>query len=293
MKIAITGGTGLLGRYFTDLLIKKTSHIPIILSRKKKEGSNSVFLRSTDYSITSLCEVLSDIDAVVHLAAVRGNSNLIDDYKENFSLTQNLLEAIVAKKIKNVVYASSISVYSQTEFLPWSESQLPQPSSSYGISKLTCEYISNLYAKNHNLIYKNLRLAHLFGSKEENVYMINKFMKQAFHKKPLVLYSNQKAKREFLYAKDAAEAILCALNAKNLTGTYNIGSGKAYTNYEVAIAVNTAFNNNGNLIIKNIEEKAIKPSYMNNDKAKNQLQFEASYSLLDGLIEIYKEMNHV
>lgn len=163
----------------------------------------------------------------------------------------------------------------------------------YGISKLNGELIGDLYFKKHNMNIKSLRFAHLFACNEKNDYMINKFMRQAFNKEKLVLFSKQKAKREFLYAKDAAKALLHSIEARDVFGTFNIGSGEALTNQEVAENINIAFNNHGNLIIEEKIENIIESSYMNNIKASEKLGFKASYSFSEAMQEIYEEMSNV
>ena len=72
MKIAITGGTGFLGKYVVES-IKKENHIPVVFSRRVVDNlENDLEYRMTDYSKTDLIKNLFGIDAVVHLAAKRG-----------------------------------------------------------------------------------------------------------------------------------------------------------------------------------------------------------------------------
>ena len=112
----------------------------------------------------------------------------------------------------------------------------------YGVSKFSCELIGNIYNKKYNMNIKNLRLAHLYGFNEKNNYMINKFMRQAFNNQPLKLNSLG-VKREFLYAKDAASAIVMAISKSDIFGTYNVGSEESLNNYEVANSINNIFEN--------------------------------------------------
>ncbi|MGG3383615.1 MULTISPECIES: NAD-dependent epimerase/dehydratase family protein [Heyndrickxia] len=295
MKIAITGGTGFLGRYLVDKLLKY-KHEPVILTRKVIIDGN-VEYRFTDYSITDLIDNLSDIDAVVHLAAKRGSQGRISEFHDNEVLTQNLYEACLKNEIRNIIYASSISVYSDETLLPWTEEHPPMPKLMYGVSKMACEYIGNIYSQRYELDIKNLRFAHIYGFNEKNNYMINKFFRQAFNKKTLVLDSKSISKREFLYAKDAAKAILCALNTSEASGNYNIGSGESLTNLEVAEKINLAFKNEGNLLIKDPSaSENIESSYMKSSKALDVLNFKADYSFFSSLQEIYdlmKELDHV
>src|SRR5690625_2168161 len=128
MKVAITGGTGFLGKYVIDT-ISNQNYTPIVLSRDASFDNKEYLsdIRTTDYSKADLLEKLSDIDAVMHLAAKRGSQERISEFHDNQILTQNLYETCLQLKIKNIVYASTISVYSGESSLPWIEDLLPNP----------------------------------------------------------------------------------------------------------------------------------------------------------------------
>lgn len=297
MKVAILGGTGFLGRYVIES-IKKENNTPIILTRRELTNINGgCEYRVTDYSKENLIDKLSDIDAIVHLAAKRGSQGLISEFHDNEILTQDLYDACCELNIKNIVYASSISVYSDESFLPWTERHLPQPKLMYGVSKLACEYIGNIYTSKRDLCIKNLRFAHLYGFNEKNNYMINRFFRQAFNNEQLILDTKSVSKREFLYTKDAAKAISCALRQGHISGTFNIGSEEAFTNYEVAEIINNIFENKDNLLVRKPEEKElIRPSYMSSSKAKEELDFISDYTFVEAIEEIYtlmKELDYV
>lgn len=290
MKIAITGGTGFLGNYVIEY-IKKSNNIPVILSRGTNRSINGCEFRITDYSIPDLVEKLFDVDAIVHLAATRGSQGKISEFHDNEIMTQNLYEACFERNIRNIVFASTISVYSNESTLPWSEIQLTSPELMYGVSKLACENIGNIYSEKKGLFIKNLRFAHLYGFNEKNNYMINRFFRQAFHSEQLILHANSVARREFLYAKDAAKSINLALKQGALSGTYNIGSGEALTNYDVANTINIIFGNKGNLVVKDpTSDEGIRSSYMDSSKAKEELNFSIDYTFFEALTEIYKLM---
>lgn len=297
MKIAILGGTGFLGGYVINKL-RKEDKIPVVLTRREiNEKLEDCEYRITDYSKEDLINKLNDINGVIHLAAKRGSTGNVSEFHNNETLTQNLYDACFELNIKNIVYASTISVYSDVACLPWDEGHLPCPKLMYGVSKITCEYIGNIYSSNKGLNIKNLRFAHLYGFNEKNNYMINLFFRQAFNKQELVIENKSIAKREFLYAKDAAKAIYCALEKEDISGTFNIGSGVALTNYEVGNIINNNFDNEGNIIIKNPDIKeSIEPSYMNSTKAKLELGFVTDYTFEDAVKEIYglmKELEYV
>lgn len=288
MKIAVTGGSGFLGLYVANA-ISENNKEPVVFTRHKQNINEINYEhRVTNYTIPDLVEKLSDIDAIVHLAARRGGQGLISDFHDNEVLTQNLYEACLKLNISNIVYASTISVYSDESLLPWFEYQLPNPYLMYGVSKLACEHIGNIYSKK-GLKVKNLRLAHLYGFNEKNNYMINRFFRQAFHRETLILNGDSIAKREFLYCKDAAKGIICALKQHDISGTFNIGSGDYLSNLEVANIINRKFDNIGNLETREGQEN-IKSSYMDSSKAKAQLNYLPNYDFSSAVLEIYKLM---
>lgn len=290
MKVAITGGTGLLGKALIPL-INAEGWKPIILSRNAYPEDN---VRQTDYSKTDLIEKLSDCQMVVHLAANRGPKSEISAFHPDEILTQNLYEVCLIHNIKNIVYASSISVYSNQETLPWNESVAIAPISMYGISKYTNELLGNYYHQKHHLSIKNLRFAHLFGANEKNNYLVNLFMRLAYNHEVLTLHTQSTAKREFLYVKDAAKAIIKALKHTKSAGSFNVGSQLILTNYEVAEMINEVFENPYDIHIQNPEASdETASSYMTHDLAKKEIKFQAKYEFKQALTEIKQEMDEM
>lgn len=283
-KVAVTGGTGFLGAYLLKELVRQ-GHEPVVLSTKNRDFDYE--LRETDYSVESLEAVLADVDGVIHLAAKRGAQPRIEEFHEGEILTQNVLEAAKNCGIKHVVFASSISVYSDEDLLPWTEDQAATPISMYGIAKLSSEMIGEWYANRYGMKVKSLRMAHLFGALEKNNYMINIFIRKAYLNKPLEV-KDSLSKREFLYAKDAALALATSL-FKEGHGPFNIGSGEAFTNLEVAKKINEAFDNRQDIEDKGVDE-SIPSSYFSGQKAKELLGFEHQYSFSEALEEIRREM---
>lgn len=283
-KVAVTGGTGFLGSYLLTELVKK-GYKPIVLSTSKRDFDYE--LRETDYSVASLEKALDDVDAVIHLAAKRGSQARIEEFHEGEILTQNVLEAANNCGIKYVSLASSISVYSDEDLLPWTEDQAASPISMYGIAKLSSEMIGEWYAKKFGMHVKSLRLAHLFGALEKNNYMINVFMRKAYLKQALSV-KDSVGKREFLYAKDAALAFASSVFAPS-HGAFNIGSGEAFTNLLVAEKINEAFANDKEILHEGVDE-SIPSSYFLADKAKKHLGFTHQYSFSKALEEIKQEM---
>ena len=288
MKIAITGGNGFLAGYLTKELLEN-GHDVVLLSREPgcKYGIPYVV---TDYSRESLTEILIEgYDGIAHLASSRKVADNLAFYSGLIEMTNNLYLSAKEAGIKNIVYTSSISVYSGEE-LPYKETQAASPNNMYGLYKLTCEQLGELFNRSYDMKVKNLRLAHLYGANENNNYMINKFFRQAYNHEQLFVNCVSIARREMMYTKDAARAIRLALEHVDLTGVFNIGSGEALTNEEIAKTICSVMSPEMTVLVGG-EKENILSSYMDSQYAEKNIEFRAHYSLLDAAKEIMRDMS--
>lgn len=287
MKIAITGGNGFLAGYLIDELLA-AGHEVIPLCRKKgsKKDINYII---TDYSYESLTGIFRHgIQGIVHLASTRVVASDMDYYEPLIDLTERIYQVAADCQICNIVYTSSISVYSGKD-LPYLEGGTPVPKDMYGFYKLTCEQIGERFNDLRKMNIKNLRLAHLYGANEKNNYMINLFFRQAYAHQQLIVQCESHARREMLYAKDAARAIRLALEQEKLPPVLNIGSNDVLTNQEIATIICEVMSPELSIVVENRKE-TICSSYMCNDKARDILGFSAAYNLASATEEIMSDM---
>lgn len=289
MKIAITGANGFLAGYLVKDLIEN-GHQVVLLSRDKGEKFGVEYI-VTDYSEESLENVLIGVDCIAHLASCRKVFDNLACYSDLISLTNDLYNVAIKKGIKNIVYTSSVSVYSG-ESLPYAEKQEPLPSNMYGLYKWTCEKIGDMMNYNSDMRIKNLRLAHLYGANENNNYMINRFFRQAFAHEQMMVHCISIARREMMYTKDAARAIRLALEHEDVSGTFNIGSGEALTNEEIARTICSVMSPEMSVAIGE-DKETISSSFMNSEKAEKEIGFSAKYSLKDAAVEILEQMKMI
>ncbi|MBM7551665.1 NAD-dependent epimerase/dehydratase family protein [Thalassobacillus pellis] len=286
MKVAITGGTGFLGEKVVLFLEKYTSYIPIVLTRGLINSNNKRLSKyvETDYSVDNLKQALKNVQAVIHLASIRGKGGEVKDFHINEVITDNLYKACSELNIKNIVFASSIAVYSETDEIPWTEEQIVKPKTFYGISKVSCEYIGELYHKKSGLNIKSLRIAQILGE-EERKGMMNTFIDNAHQGEPLKVIGKSIAKREFVYVKDVVKAIILALKNEQIHGSYNIGNNVSYSNLEIAETVSKVFNNSEIVYIDALNED-IESSLMDSSKAEKVLGYSPKWGLKEALEDI-------
>lgn len=292
MAFRITGGTGLLGRYFTTLLEEKGEDYTVL----SRQGNDEAQRIQTDYSKGSLEMVFQEGDVIVHLAGNRGPTAEISTYTSELQMAQNIFEAAIAKKCRHVIVASSISVYADETTLPWKESDAKQdvPKSLYGLNKGYVETLAAYYRERKQLNTTCLRFSHLFGANEKNNYMINYFMRLACLGKSLTVMGESTVPREFLYAKDAAQAIWQTAVQPPSSLVLNVKGSEALTNLEAAQQINEAFHNPAGIERKDEDvPDFFTPSYMDGTKAQAEINFVPQYSFLQAQQEIYQEMERL
>ena len=232
MKIFITGGTGFIGRYTTELL-SKTEHQLKLLIRKT---SNSLFLKKPNITTVegdlrdkkSLIEGMKDCDSAINIAAhytFWEPDNKI--YTEvNINGTKNVMECAIEAGIRKLVHVSTVGIFGKPNEEPISEeSQVgPVQFSEYFRTKYDAEHIAwDLYEK------KGLPLVVIYpvcvlGAGDTKAS--GRYIQDLINRKlPATIFN--KHTFSFVYVKDVAKAIVNALDKENnigekyLIGNYN------------------------------------------------------------------------
>lgn len=291
-KILVTGGAGFIGshiaeesfavRVIDDFSTANKYSIDFI----EEQGIELVRGTITDYG--SVCSVLEGVETVFHQAAIPSVPRSVEDPittdKVNIGGTLTLLKACVDCGVKNVVSASSSSVYGDSETLPKVEEMPLSPKSPYAVSKAAGEHYMRVFSELYGLNTASLRYFNVFGERQnpdsEYSAVIPKFVKAALSGKPLKIFGDGSQTRDFTYVKDVVEANKLAAG-KN--GAFNIAGGSAITIKELAETIISLTESRS--AIEYLPERSgdIKHSLAGITKAKEELSWVAKYSLEDGL----------
>lgn len=257
----VTGGAGFIGSNIVQELLNRGDSVRVLdnFSTGKLENLDFVGLhrpRSVYYELVkgdirdldSCRKACRGMDYILHQAALRAVARSIDDPSSsndvNVAGTLNILIAAKEAGVKRVVYASSSSVYGDSEILPQREDQLPSPISPYAVSKLAGEYYCAVFSKIFGLETVSLRYFNVFGPRQnpESQYaaVIPLFISLAQEGKPLEIHGDGLQSRDFTYITNVVEANLLAAKAKKATGqTINIACGQTHTILDVADAMSS------------------------------------------------------
>lgn len=238
MKILITGGSGNVGRYLIQELLKFDTYIINVSLNDLKDFENSANYKFYSVDITNKDAVekvfiTEKPDIVIHLASIIGNNCETDQkltYQVNVGGTKILASLSAKYSVKKFVFTSTCAVYNQNELTPIKEIGTTDPKSYYGKTKLEAEkYLINLT----NLPVIILRIFNIYGD-SFGLSLINKLMES--NKKNIVPIINPNNYfRDYIYYKDVINVISEAV-LKNIAENkviINVASGKATSTSEL------------------------------------------------------------
>ena len=230
MKIFITGGTGFIGRYTTELL-SNTNHQLKLLTRKTGDTTflnypNATVIKGDLNDKESLLNGMEDCDAVINIA---GHYTFWEPDKRiysevNIDGTRNVMECALEIGVKKVVHISTAGVYGKPDEQPFNEESTPGPLrfSEYFRTKYEGDRIAwDLYKK------KGLPLVVIYpvcvlGAGDTKAsgryikYLIGRNLPATVFKDEIF---------SFVYVKDVAQAIINALEKENNIGEkYLVGN---------------------------------------------------------------------
>jgi UDP-glucose 4-epimerase len=149
--------------------------------------------------------------------------------------TFNLLEAMRRKDVKELVFASSSSVYGEPEQIPVSEDAPIRPVSVYGVSKAACENLIHAYVKLYGIKAVILRYANVVGPRLRHGVVWDLINKLRKNPNELEILGDGKQVRSYIYIDDTIEATITAWRKTNNNyEVYNVGNEDWITVDEVA-----------------------------------------------------------
>ena len=299
MRITVTGGAGFIGSHLVDRLIEDGHTVQVIdnlyTGNKEFVHSKAQFVE-LDIRDPKLYSVLEEFrpDYIFHEAAQTEVSTSMSDPMLDCDINLmgliNLLNAAVKLDVKKFLMPSSAAVYGNLDTLPLNEEMIGNPSSFYGLTKLTTEHYLRIYHEAFGLPYICYRYSNVFGPRQGNGGeggVISIFAKAIVQGSPIIIYGDGKQTRDFIYVDDVVEANILGIQHQ-VTGIYNVSTG-------ISSSINLLVDEFRNISGKDIEVVYDKPrlgdirdSVLATDKSEKELLFTAKYNLHDGLIKTYE-----
>tara|TARA_Y100000816_G_scaffold93785_1_gene65008 strand:- start:11415 stop:12377 length:963 start_codon:yes stop_codon:yes gene_type:complete len=159
-----------------------------------------------------------NFDYIFHLAAQAGVRYSIEQPRKYLNANTigffNLLENCKSKNIKRIFYASSSSVYGDSNKFPLSEKQIIKPINYYGLTKKNNEETAEIFSKYYGLKLIGLRFFTVYGEWGRPDMVIFKLLESIFKKKIFKLNNKGNHFRDFTYIEDVTGSIIKLMKAK-------------------------------------------------------------------------------
>ncbi len=312
----VTGGAGFIGSHLVDALLTQGHAVLCLdnLSTGKIENISHLelnerfmFLKADIRDMNTLQRLMKGVDYVFHEAALGSVQRSVEDpmttHDVNATGTLNVFIAARESGVKRVIYASSSSVYGDSETLPKIEDMTPAPKSPYAVSKLMGEHYGAVFTDLFGLEVVSLRYFNVFGPRQDPLSdyaaVIPIFIRQLLRGQSPTIFGDGTQSRDFTYVGNVVDANLRAAEAKGVGGkVFNVACGRR-------IDLNTLLN-----LLKSMIEpykkgtEAIQPVYgpprqgdvkhslAGIDVAQTWLGYSPAFSIEEGLkasIEWYVE----
>jgi len=304
LRCLVTGAAGFIGSTLCDRLLESGHEVVGIDSfvpyyaRSLKEGNLARARSSSQFQLVEqdICDVfgsanpmsLDNVDVVFHQAAQAGvRASWGKDFEgyvhNNILATQKLLEACQLRPGIRVVYASSSSVYGETDRFPMSESDLPKPVSPYGVSKLAAEHLMGLYHHNFGVETVALRYFTVYGPRQRPDMAFHRIIRSILTGEAFRLFGSGEQTRDFTFVGDIVEANIQAASAGKAGAVYNLGGGTRISMNDVIELIEDISGRKANVVREQRQDGDVTNTGADVSRAAADFGFKPAVSLEEGL----------
>ncbi|MBN1672215.1 MAG: NAD(P)-dependent oxidoreductase [Kiritimatiellae bacterium] len=285
--VLVTGGTGLIGRELVRQLAKAHVRLLVPTRRPPARRPGVEYLRADltrAAQVRAMAKRLPACDAFVHLAAALPDCR--DCLAENLGALLSLLKVPAVARVARMVYASSIDVYGGRVGGPNAISERAgcAPATEYGLSKYLGEELLAWHCRTHGIPLAVLRLSQVYGPGDlRPIKLIPIALRNVKAGEPVTLFGDGSARRNYLYVRDAAGAVIQALR-RPAAGVFNIAPEEQTSVAQVIRHLRRLL---GNRLVVRRAAAAGRPRHaiLAVEKAKRELGFSCRIPFRKGIAE--------
>jgi UDP-glucose 4-epimerase len=239
MRYFVTGCAGFIGSNLTDRLLQdghevvgydnfSTGMHEFLVEAKK--SPHFTLVHDDLLNRDTVINAMQNIDAVFHLAAnadVRfGTNHPNRDLEQNTIATFNVLEGMRLNNVKKIAFASTGSIYGETNVIPTPEhAPFPVQTSLYGASKLAAEGLIQAYCEGFGFQGYIFRFVSILGERYTHGHVFDFYKQLLTDPTKLQILGNGKQRKSYLYIQDCIDAIFFAMQHANAkVNIFNLGT---------------------------------------------------------------------
>ena len=305
-NILVTGGAGFIGSHLVDKLLGEgTWSITVVddfndfYSPEIKRANVAEHLKSPDYRLVeadirdaSALEKLfneTKFDVIVHLAARAGVRPSLAEPKlyteTNINGTVNLLELAREHGIKQFVFGSSSSVYGINAKVPFAESdRIHQPISPYAATKAAGELICHTYSHLYDIRCVCLRFFTVYGARQRPDLAIHKFSKLITEGKPIQMFGDGSARRDYTYVDDIIQGVRAAIDYdRSIYEVFNLGESQTTELKDLISLLERSLDAHAIIDHQPMQPGDVPITFADISKSKELLGYDPTTKIADGI----------
>lgn len=323
-KILVTGVAGFIGYHLAKRLLEKGYELagldnlnnyydPQLKKDRLEQLINHPNFKFTKIDFTDQDKTRSffkkqPFEQVIHLGAQAGVRYSLENPQAyidaNLTGFLNILEGCRQNNIRNVIYASSSSVYGCNIKSPFSENdRAEQPLSLYGASKIANEAMAHAYAHLYNIQMIGLRFFTVYGPWGRPDMALFLFTKSILNGEPIQVFNQGKHARSFTYIDDIIEAMFRLIKKTEAGSTkfekneiFNIGGSESVKLMRFIKIIENNLGLEANIEYLPLQPGDVKKTNSDNRKLESIVGYSPQIDIETGIkhfIEWYKKYYHI
>ena len=210
---------------------------------ENRKSKNWKFIEGDICDVKICQKATTNVDVVLHQAAVgsvpRSIENPLLSHHSNVDGFFKLLITAKDNKVKKFVYASSSSVYGDSQQLPKVENHVGEPLSPYAVTKKIGELYSQIVYRTYKMPVIGLRYFNVFGPRQNPkgpyAAVIPLWIDSILNQEKVFINGDGSFSRDFCYIENVVQSNLLAAEARDLAfgRVFNIAYGEQTTLLEL------------------------------------------------------------
>jgi UDP-glucuronate 4-epimerase len=313
MAILVTGGAGFIGSHVCEALLEKGGQVicvddfndhydPLRKYKNIEEArkNSNFFLETcdvTNYRALKYVFEKHHIHKIIHLAARAGVRGSLRDPKlyelVNIHGLLNVLQLCVEFNVRQVVFASTSSVYGINKKVPFAETdRVDQPINQYAVTKRAGELLCHTYNHVYGIKTTCLRFFTVYGPRGRPDMATHIFTKAIDKEQEFEVYGDGTAQRDFTYVDDIIKGVMAAVYTPFDYEVINLGNSRTIHINKLIKLLEENIGKKAQVKYTNAQTGDMPITYADISKAKELLNWEPSTPIEDGVkhyVDWYKK----